>query len=1518
MLRGSTLAGGHHRVAGIGAAGVLAVAAGSVLSLQAAHAQIEGAQVARGSATFQNSNGRTVITAADNTVINYSRFDIQAGQSVQFIQPGADSRVLNRISSSAPTRIDGSLLANGRVYLVNPAGVVFGKNAVIDAARFVAAAAKMTDQDFLRGNDHFGSVGGAVVNDGAVSAGSVHLIGRVVANHGTIVARGGVVTMLSGSDVLVREEGSRISVRIDGKDLEAAATGGAAAPARPARVAAQTASKAAVVTTRRLASLGAGDVLSMAISNSGSVSVGGGTAMLGAPSGSVENSGVVDAGVDAGQAGTVVVHGQSAVNTGVVSAVAGEGRGGRVVFTSTRGTTLADGSVITVAGGGGVADGGRVLVHSYGGSTMFAPGAVIDLSGGALGGDAGYAEVSATGGLGFRGVVLGNHAAGYADAGLYLDPRDVYIVREGAQDAAILDGVIEAYESLDDYFVSAGAIESFLGNVRIDAARDILISDSIHKTNGDLRLEAGRDIVFGVAPTPVCPPPGPCDPKDPCDKPKDPCDKPKEPCAPPPPAPCAPTPCGDQDGSSHGGGQGGGQGRGRPGRGGNLHCSDERPTGGSRSTSEHARGRSGHGDGDGGGQRRGGHGGCDPAPACDNGDGQHGGGGCDGGPPSCDPVPCDPPPCDPPPCDPPPCDPPPCDPPPGCDHPPVDCPTPAPIETLTVEANNVTLIAGHSILDQTVQGTRVGAYTGDVVLQGTTGVVQFGTVQVPSGREVHINQGEGMLVDGVHNRILDAEHAYVSLKSFDGSVTFDTPDGSGLAFGYLNVSAHDDVVVEDPISVGSDAVFRAGEGVSVGASIVSCSGFILLNSGLSGNGGGVAFSRPGVVLGAGVIDLVAGGPGVGGDARVDALTNAPEFRGAQGAAGTSPSVFRVAQNPTVTSEDLPRYGQFGGGLSCETQYTVQSFDGDVVMNDGSPVAGSHLILRSASAIDPMSSARVFINGDLELCNLLVEGHGTLNADVFTLNTQTYAGDVLVQDEVALTGKRAYFLSTVDSLVAGAGGLTVNAETFFRGTVGGSAPLSYLVVNGDTTLGGEGAGPLSVVTVGDQRYNGAVWIMDDVAMLSQGGGVVRFGGTLDGAHDLLVQSAGGLIVFSQDVGSLEALGRLTLCTDGADGVEGPIGEERDGPIPRRATIIGEGDLPVHVTDFVVCTGEKFTVLGSLDLHASHSAVLGDVTTVGDMRVTAPSIVLLRRPASGLYNDAGELVQDLGVDYVAGGGIFMDGEVSLGGSGGLPPPRFGSAVGVFSAALASYERRVMDPAETSVDALVDELNRVLDQRVPAASPPPPPPPPPLEKQLLEDARPRDPMFRDRVIPTVYDVEGLRSVAIAGRGVSSRASMGLSRAVYNDSPGEAEFPLDVLESAATRFDVDSVHQIVALHDAVFGAGPGAEDRTGAMLDSVQKALCCYKSCYGVETVDPHQFAVFTRENGCGAGARKYLLDVDRLLVRLRNAGLTPVEYVAVRNRLLVRLAPIGSFVGVTELAHVIEAVHVDEVQNPVWPAV
>ena len=197
----------------------LALAAQPLLT-SAAMAAPQGARVAHGDVSFANQGDLTVIRASDRSIIDYTSFDIAGHETVQFIQPSDMARVLNRIQSALPTYIDGALLANGQVYIVNPAGMVFGEGAVVDVARLVAATGSISNDDFLSGHDRFTHVEGSIENRGTIDAGVAQLIGRHVANHGVIRADD-IIVLVAGDEVLLGEVGGRGFVKVSASALAA-------------------------------------------------------------------------------------------------------------------------------------------------------------------------------------------------------------------------------------------------------------------------------------------------------------------------------------------------------------------------------------------------------------------------------------------------------------------------------------------------------------------------------------------------------------------------------------------------------------------------------------------------------------------------------------------------------------------------------------------------------------------------------------------------------------------------------------------------------------------------------------------------------------------------------------------------------------------------------------------------------------------------------------------------------------------------------------------------------------------------------------------------------------------------------------------------------------------------------------------------------------------------------------------------------------------------------------------------
>ena len=194
----------------------LLLAAALSLSAGIACADIQPTGATDGVAFNNPSANVTNITAPDNAIIDYAAFNIAGNQTVNFIQPSSAARVLNRINSNTPTQIDGTLNANGIIYLVNPAGVTFGANSVVDAASIYAAAGSLSNSDFLNGIDRFNNVTGDIAQHGTINASTIAaLIGRNVHNTGTICVPNGTAILASGDSVLIGSPLGGVMVQVD-------------------------------------------------------------------------------------------------------------------------------------------------------------------------------------------------------------------------------------------------------------------------------------------------------------------------------------------------------------------------------------------------------------------------------------------------------------------------------------------------------------------------------------------------------------------------------------------------------------------------------------------------------------------------------------------------------------------------------------------------------------------------------------------------------------------------------------------------------------------------------------------------------------------------------------------------------------------------------------------------------------------------------------------------------------------------------------------------------------------------------------------------------------------------------------------------------------------------------------------------------------------------------------------------------------------------------------------------------
>jgi filamentous hemagglutinin family protein len=196
---------------------VVFFAAGGCLKLSA---NPTGMTVRLGTATPQTSGAQLNLTVSQAAFLNWSSFNIQAGETTTFIQPSANSVVLNEIGGANPSQIFGNLNANGTVILANANGFYFGPNSMIKVGGdFIATTAPITP-DFGSGSSWtFTGMPplASIINYGSIQAGngrSLFLIAENIQNSGSLNAPGGNIGLAAGQTVLVSE-------RPDGRGLSA-------------------------------------------------------------------------------------------------------------------------------------------------------------------------------------------------------------------------------------------------------------------------------------------------------------------------------------------------------------------------------------------------------------------------------------------------------------------------------------------------------------------------------------------------------------------------------------------------------------------------------------------------------------------------------------------------------------------------------------------------------------------------------------------------------------------------------------------------------------------------------------------------------------------------------------------------------------------------------------------------------------------------------------------------------------------------------------------------------------------------------------------------------------------------------------------------------------------------------------------------------------------------------------------------------------------------------------------------
>ena len=480
-----------------------------LLAGSAAHANPIDPTVLHGSAQFAPSGANTLnVTTSPNTIINWQGFSIDTGERTNFFQPSASSAVLNRVTGADPSSILGQLWSDGRVFLVNPHGIVFGEGAVVDTAGLVASTLGISNTDFLAGHYRFdgGPDAGGIVNRGLIEAGAdgVFLLAPRIENSGVIRTDGGDLVLAAGRTITLTSldlDGVRVEVQAPEDEVLnlgdlIAKHGAAGVFAGSIRNSGTVEANAVTVdddgTIRLVAQ---GDITLEAGGRVAAEGPSGGEVHVKSKSGTTWVSGEVSARASEGRGGTIRLLGRRVGLVGARVDASGPGGGGEVLVggdvsgegpVPTAESTYVSSDSAVSADALDYGDGGKVVVFA---SDFANVQGRLSARGGAQGGDGGFVETS-----GLKSFVITHTpdiTAPNGDGGHWLiDPNNIEIVAGGGNVG--IAGANPFASTADGAQLGINLIIAALSG---DASVTVQTTDTPGSTEvGDIILNAALDI----------------------------------------------------------------------------------------------------------------------------------------------------------------------------------------------------------------------------------------------------------------------------------------------------------------------------------------------------------------------------------------------------------------------------------------------------------------------------------------------------------------------------------------------------------------------------------------------------------------------------------------------------------------------------------------------------------------------------------------------------------------------------------------------------------------------------------------------------------------------------------------------------------------------------------------------------------------------------------------------------------------------------------------------------------------
>lgn len=182
----------------------------------------EQGKVVAGQGEIARPDDKTMVInqKTDRLALDWQKFNIAKDEKVHFDQNNKSAIAINRVVGDGRSIIDGSLSATGNVFVINPNGVLFGKNSSVDVGGLVASTANVTDDDlknFTQGKGDLNLQIAAGREASVINAGTIKAEGGLVALHATTVENTGTIANEGGTTALAAAKNLNIAADTAGK-----------------------------------------------------------------------------------------------------------------------------------------------------------------------------------------------------------------------------------------------------------------------------------------------------------------------------------------------------------------------------------------------------------------------------------------------------------------------------------------------------------------------------------------------------------------------------------------------------------------------------------------------------------------------------------------------------------------------------------------------------------------------------------------------------------------------------------------------------------------------------------------------------------------------------------------------------------------------------------------------------------------------------------------------------------------------------------------------------------------------------------------------------------------------------------------------------------------------------------------------------------------------------------------------------------------------------------------------------